>query len=222
MVFTACSLPQERARPHRCLRNLTGRLSFSHPSLFGKLARAQMRARCIKNPIAGIAPLVFPLSKGWFSAVGRRRLLSFPHRLASPRPDNHRWIIYTDAAENPPTLCALLLNGDCSSPDLHTACLARAPAAWPYLLRRTSLIYGVELLGLVRFFENRAAFSSGSVVGRISTTITSRPLSFEVTRTPALSRFLRPLLESGTDVRYMRVVSARSFVSQSRWPPYAQ
>ena len=39
--------------------------------------------------------------------------------------------------------------------ELRAACSARASAAWPYLFRKTCLIYGMELLASVLFFEGR-------------------------------------------------------------------
>ena len=79
-------------------------------------------------------------------------------RVATPRPRRPHWIVYTDAATTPPMLCALLFHGGRSTPVLHTACSARAPAIWPYFSRPTALIYGLEMLALVLFFEDYAAF----------------------------------------------------------------
>ena len=44
---------------------------------------------------------------------------------------------------------------------MHTACASRAPAIWSYFFRNTALIYGLELLALVLFFEDHAAFLKG-------------------------------------------------------------
>ena len=85
-------------------------------------------------------------------------IADFAPLVAVPRPDMPHWAIYTDAATNPPMLCTLLRRGDRTSPALHTACSARAPAAWPYLLRLACLIYVSQLLELTLFFEDRAAF----------------------------------------------------------------
>ena len=82
--------------------------------------------------------------------------------MAASRPRRPHWIVYTDAATNRPILCALLFHGARSFPDLHTACAARAPTIWSYFCRYTALIYGLEFLVLVLFFEDHAAFLKGS------------------------------------------------------------
>ena len=45
---------------------------------------------------------------------------------------------------------------------MHTACASRAPAIWSYFFRYAALIYGLELLDMVLFFDDRAAFLKGS------------------------------------------------------------
>ena len=102
-----------------------------------------------------------PLIKSVFR-LRKDVIAEFTPRIAVPRPRRPHWIVYTDAATNHPMLCALLFQGGRSSPDLQTACAARAPALWSYFFRFTALIYGLELLALVLFFEGRAAFLKGS------------------------------------------------------------
>ena len=62
----------------------------------------------------------------------------------------------------PHMLCVLLFHGDRSSRVLHTACSARAPAVWPYFCRMNALIYGLKLLALVLFSEDRASSLGGA------------------------------------------------------------
>lgn len=107
--------------------------------------------------------LIFP-SSPYERTVSSWRMdvaADFSPRAAARRPDKLRLIIYTDAAANPPMLCALLFHGNRSTPALRTACSARAPAAWPYLFRRTCLIYGLEFLALVLFRDDRDASLRG-------------------------------------------------------------
>ena len=47
-------------------------------------------------------------------------------------------------------------------PELRTSCSARASTAWPYLFRKTCLIYGLELLALVLYLAGRAASLRGA------------------------------------------------------------
>ena len=74
-----------------------------------------------------------------------------PRRVAV-RPRISRWVVYTDAATQHPNPCALLF--DASSPDFTWAgqWAADASAPWCCLFRRTTLIFGPELLALVAFF----------------------------------------------------------------------
>ena len=59
-------------------------------------------------------------------------------------------------------ICALLFHGGRSSPDLHSCYSSKVDIAWRYLFRHTNLIYGLELLALVLFFEESAPLLQGS------------------------------------------------------------
>ena len=82
--------------------------------------------------------------------------------MARVRPSRANWLIYTDAATDPAMLRALLFRGDCDRPSLHTLATARADVPWCYLFRHTALVFGLELLALVSFFELRAPFLRSS------------------------------------------------------------
>ena len=56
----------------------------------------------------------------------------------------------------PPCSVLSCFTGCRSSPDLNTACAARSPAIWSYIFHNDALIYGLELLALVIFFEDHA------------------------------------------------------------------
>ena len=144
----------------RFLGKLVGRLSFSHTSLFGKFARTQMRPMRRKFHRVVYSARLFPYERtvcGWREEF----IAEFTPRLASPRPDKTRWIIYNDAAKDPRCFALFCAMGAVLPPELHAACSARAPAAWPYFSRPSSLIYGLELMALALCFEGRAAFLKG-------------------------------------------------------------
>ena len=94
----------------------------------------------------------------WWASI----IAEFTPRLARPRPLKPDWLIYTDAATKPARICALLFHGGRSSPDLHSCYSPKVDIAWPYLFRRTYLIYGLGLLDLVLFFEEAAPLLQGS------------------------------------------------------------
>ena len=70
-------------------------------------------------------------------------------------------LIYTDAATSPPRICALRFEGKSRPPVLNTLRAARVPTVWLYLSRHTCLIYGLELLALVAYFEDHAPSMRG-------------------------------------------------------------
>ena len=85
-----------------------------------------------------------------------------PPRLDIPRLLRPDWDIYTDAASKPPMICALLSEWRRSSPQLRLLCSARVAVTWSYLLRWTSLIFGLGVLDLVLFSEDWPPFLRGS------------------------------------------------------------
>ena len=147
--------------PHRCLGKLIGRLSFSQTAIFGKFARTQLRPMRQKFRRRFFSATLSPYERS-VSRWRKEVVSEFTPRIAAPRARRPRWIIYTGAATNHPMLCALLFRGGRSSPDLHTACAARAPAIWPYFFRHAALIYGLELLDPVLSIDDHAAFLNGS------------------------------------------------------------
>ena len=96
--------------PHRCLEKITGRLLFSQTAIFGKFSRAQLRPMYQKFHIRSFSATLSPYEKSvfrWRKEVIAERT----PRTAAPRPRRPLWIVYTDAATNPPMMCALLFTG---------------------------------------------------------------------------------------------------------------
>ena len=143
---------------HRCLEK---HLGFPRTSVFGEFARAQMRPLYQKFYRRIYNARLSQLERGnlsWRFAV----IADFTPRLARVRPTRADWLIYTDAATDPPRLCALLFRGDCSFPLLDTLASASVDLPWLYLFRHTALIFGLELLALVAFFELKSPFLRGT------------------------------------------------------------
>ena len=146
---------------HRCLEKLVGRLSFSQTTLFGEFARTQLRPLRRKLHRRVYSAVLSPYERSileWWASI----IAEFAPRLDSPRPLKPDWIIYTDAASTPARICALLFYGNRTSPDLHSCFSSGVDVAWHYLFRHTNLIYGLELLALVLFFEETAPRLQGS------------------------------------------------------------
>ena len=90
----------------------------------------------------------------------------------SSRPDD---LLYTDAAANPPCICALLSNPNSSVVRPITLLVAFA-RPWIRLFKATCLIFGLELLALVAFFEDSPCCSPSDQFGSTWTTIIVRRL----------------------------------------------
>ena len=157
------SFLKEGSVSHSCLEKLIGRLLFSQSAIFGKFARTQLRPLYLKlhrrvycAKLSAQEKLLF----SWWKQI----IEEFRPRIAIPRPPRPHWILYTDAATSTRLLCAILLHGDSSSPRIKDCCTTAAPLPWEYLFRHTALIYGLELLALVAFFEDWAPILSGSCI----------------------------------------------------------
>ena len=140
---------------HSCTGKLIGRLSFSQTAIFGKFDRAQLRplyTKLYRRVYNSRLPQLERDSLRWWDEVASE----FAPRLAIPRSARADWLIYTDAATEPTTICALIPHGNSSSPQLDTCYDQRLSAARGYLFRHTALIYGMELLSLVAFFETHS------------------------------------------------------------------
>ena len=70
-------------------------------------------------------------------------------------------LIYTDSATDSPWIFASRFNGKTMTPALNTLRAAPVPTVWLYLFRHTCLIYGLELLALVAYFEDHALSIQG-------------------------------------------------------------
>ena len=146
---------REAEIPHIFLERLIGRFPFAQTSIFWEFARTKLRPLYQKFHRRVYNDRLSSAERGAF----RRRssvISDFTHRIATPRPSRTDWLIYTDASSTPFRLCAMLFRGASASPSLHTQCSADVDVTWPYLLRRTNLIFGLELLALVLFFDDSA------------------------------------------------------------------
>ena len=102
------------------------------PLISGKFARAQLRP-IRQKPHQRVYN--DQLSKHDRRTFERRKAIiaDFAHRIAAPLKPVADWVIYTDAATNPPIVCALLFNIKSRTTPLlkeRTACF---PVTWPYL-----------------------------------------------------------------------------------------
>ena len=138
-----------------CLGKLIGRLSFSSARICGEFARTQLRPlyqqfrRRVFND---------QLSRhGRRTLEWRRRIIAdFAPRIAVSLSPIADWVIYTDAASEPPAICARLFGAKSKRPKMKKECAAGVPVTWPYLFRKTTLIYGLELLSILAFFDDHA------------------------------------------------------------------
>ena len=144
-----------RSISHQQLEKLIGKLSFSQTQLFAKFARTQLRPlyrklyRKVYN--AKLTLLELHNLRWWYDIIS-----AMSPRWVTTRPTRVPWIAYTDAATNPPKICALLFEGTASSPLLSGCWTDDVPRQWVQLFHRTALIFGLELLALVAFFEQAA------------------------------------------------------------------
>ena len=143
------------AIPHSRLEQLTGRLFFSKTSLFGKFARTQLMPLYRKFH-RRVYNAHLPLCERHVFEWRRAIIADFAPRTVVSRSSVADWVIYTDAATDPPWICSLRFNGKSRSPELDTLCSAPVPPVWLYLFRQTCLFYGLELLALVAYFEDHA------------------------------------------------------------------
>ena len=157
------SLIKARSVSHQQLESLIGKLSFSQTQLFAKFARTQLRPlyqklhRKVYN--ARLTDLELHTLRWWEVTI---RSLT-PRRVCT-LPKSVKWILYTDAATNPPRICALLFEGTTSTTQLWGEWASDVPIAWCNIFHRTNLILGLELLALVAFFEQLAPRLSGQSV----------------------------------------------------------
>ena len=115
--------------PHHELGKLIGRRSFSQTLLFGKFPRTQRLPlyqnlyRRVYNARLTAAELsVF----GWWG----RGIRSFSPRISRPCAHSCDWLVYTDAATNPPRLCALRFRGGTRAPRLESCSPMAVPSVW--------------------------------------------------------------------------------------------
>lgn len=141
------------------LEKLIGRLSFSQTMLFGKFARTQLRPlyqkqhRRIYNAALSTAERAVLL---WWHDI----IIAFSPRICRPLSTKFDWLIYTDAASNPPNICALLFDPKTGKAKLDTIKTAFV-RPWAHVFKKTCLIFGLELLALTACMEDWAPFLAG-------------------------------------------------------------
>ena len=167
----------------RSLGKLIGRMSFSMTIIFGKFPRKQLRPLYQK-----FHRRVFnaQLSRRERCALEWRRRINadFTPLIDFPRPPIAGWILYTDAAPEPPVICALLFNGKSRRPNLTKECAVHVPAKWPYRFRKTNLVYGLGLLPSLRSLRITRPPSGGAAVGSAWETSTVCRRRYAETPTP--------------------------------------
>ena len=146
--------------PHQCLEKLIGRLSFDMARIFGKFARAQLRPMRQKF-YRRVYNAQLPQHERCTLECRRSIIADLAPRIAVSRSPITGRTIYTDAAKTPPVICGLLPNGMSKHPQPETQRSAHVPATWPYLFRRTALIYGLGPLSSVAYFEDHAPSMRG-------------------------------------------------------------
>lgn len=136
--------------PHQESEKIIGRLSFSSAILFGKFAMTKIRLlyamqfRAVYN--SRLSAEGRKITHRW-----RETVSSFSPRVCAARSGRFDWFVYTEAASNPPRICALLFDSKKHGIHLDTQAVA-FPRAWGRLFKETSAICGLELLALVAFF----------------------------------------------------------------------
>ena len=90
-------------------------------------------------------------------------LSDFAPTICRPLSKRFGWLVYTDAATNPPCLCALLFDMKKRPSELDTVLTAFA-RPWNLLFKRTCLIFGLELLALAAFLEEKVPFLAGKTI----------------------------------------------------------
>ena len=88
---------------------------------------------------------------------------AFSPRISRPLSDEYDWLIYTDAATNPPCLCALIFNPMTAAVRLDAQLVAFA-RPWTSLFKDTCLISGLEHLALTAFFEDMGPMLEGESI----------------------------------------------------------
>ena len=78
-------------------------------------------------------------------------------------PPTLDWLLYTDAASNPPCICALLFVPRKGTNGLDSQRVAFV-RPWAQLFRQTCLIFGLELLALAAFVEDFAPHLAGQSI----------------------------------------------------------
>ena len=78
-------------------------------------------------------------------------------------PPTHDWLLYTDAATNPPCICALLFDPRKAVAGLDTQRVAYV-RPWTQLFKQTCLIFGLGLLALAAFVEDHGPRLAGKSI----------------------------------------------------------
>lgn len=154
---------KDRPISHQHLEKLIGKLCLNQTHLFAKFARAQLRPpyrRLYRKVYMEKPTLLGRRNLRWWESITK----SMAPRWVAIRPTKAPWIVYTDTATHPHKISALLFDGGASSISLAGQWADDVPQNWVHLLRKTSLIFGLELLASVAFVEQVAPRLAGQCV----------------------------------------------------------
>ena len=138
--------------PYQELGNLIDRIAFSQTLLFGKFAITQLLSLYQKQYRRGYNAALSAEERAVFS-WWYETIISFTPRISRPLSRKFDWLLYTDAATNPPCICDLLFDPRKTSISLDAQLVAFA-RPWIHWFKHTCLIFGLELLVLAAFVED--------------------------------------------------------------------
>ena len=87
----------------------------------------------------------------------------FPPRVCRPLAKKFDWLLYADAATNPPCICALLFDPWEAGASLDTQMVAFV-RPWTQMFKQTCLIFGLELLALAALAEDHGPRLAGQSI----------------------------------------------------------
>ena len=137
--------------PHGELEALTGRLSFSQTSIFGRFGRAMMH-RLYRKLYAGFYSATLTegdlVNLDWWDGL----LRSVRPRIIYPRRSTPQKVAITDAATETMIAAAIVFDKATFDTNRHASICrggVRAAPVWETLFKITNLIYGLELTATV-------------------------------------------------------------------------
>ena len=136
---------------HKELESLTGRLSFSQTSIFGRFGRAMMQP-LYRKVNAGCYQATLSEADIWILRRRAGLLRSIRPRIVYPRRSTPQKIIYTDAATSTQIIAAVVFDKHQFDKDgrVEAVRVLRARNDWAPLFNETNWIFGLELLAVVQ------------------------------------------------------------------------